>query len=403
MKRRKLKVKNIIILSVLLLFFLFVFMSPLIFINVKLIGNNQVQLDYGEKYSESGYKASAFGSNVTDKVVVTDNIKDEIGNYEVNYEYSFLFYKVKKTRKVSISDLSEPEITLNGDKSMSITINSTYEEPGFVAVDKLDGDLTQDVVVTNNVDINTLGEYDIVYEVKDKAGNVSKEIRKVKVERMNPTQMSIKEYTLDGWYDSVKLKKTEDYGDDYFNSITYVGDSNVKNMYLNGVLKGINAWAIPCLHAEAMKSSNINLYGLGIEMKLLDAVEKYKPKTMILNFGTFSTTWLEEEYFISAANYIIEQIKVKSPDTKIILISIYPVIKGESCNKFDQKVINKYNYLILEMANKYDLKYLDVQEVLKGEDGYGKSDYYVADKFHLNSLGHRVVREYIKTHALKED
>ena len=55
------------------------------------------------------------------------------------------------------------------------------------------------------------------------------------------------------------------------------------------------------------------------------------------------------------------------------------------------------------MADKHGLKYLDVQEVLKGDDGYGKEEYFVDDKFHLTLLGHSTVKEYIKTHALEED
>ena len=100
---------------------------------------------------------------------------------------------------------------------------------------------------------------------------------------------------------------------------------------------------------------------------------------------------------------MIEQIKEKSPNTKIILISIYPIKKGDNINKFQQDIINKYNFLILEMAYKHGLKYLDVQEVLKGDDGYGKEEYFVDDKFHLTLLGHSTVKEYIKTHALEED
>ena len=55
------------------------------------------------------------------------------------------------------------------------------------------------------------------------------------------------------------------------------------------------------------------------------------------------------------------------------------------------------------MADKYGLKYLDVQEVLKDDDGYGKEEYFIDDKFHLTLLGHRTVKEYIKTHALEEE
>lgn len=403
MKRRRLKVKRIVIIGIILIVVLLIMLSPFIFINIKLIGNKKIELDYGEKYSEPGFKAYLFNKEITDKIKVNNNIKESVGNYEVTYSYKFLIYNIKRTRKIIVSDLTGPEITLKGDKKLSITINTKYEEPGYEAIDKLDGDLTENVKVSDNIDITKLGDYEVIYEVKDKAGNVNKEIRKVKVEKLKPTQMSIKDYTLDGWYDSVKLKKTKNYGNEYFNKITMVGDSNIMNMYLNGYLNGLRAWAIPCLHAESMHSIEINLYGLGIKMKLLDAVEKYKPETMILNFGTFSTTWISEETFIEKANAMIEQIKEKSPDTKIILISIYPIKKGDNINKFQQDIINKYNFLILEMADKYGLKYLDVQEVLKSNDGYGKEEYFVDDKFHLTLLGHSTVKECIKTHALEED
>ena len=403
MKRKKSNVKKIVIIGLILAILLLTILSPFIFINIKLIGDKRIELDYGEKYSEPGFKAYMFNKEITDKIKINNNIKEDIGNYKVTYSYQFFIYKIKKTRKVTITDLTGPEITLKGDKELSITINTKYEEPGYEAIDKLDGDLTKNVIVTNNIDITKLGNYEVVYEVKDNAGNISKEIRRIKVEKLKPTQMSIKDYTLDGWYDSVKLKKTKNYGDEYFNKITMVGDSNTMNMYLNGYLNGLKAWAIKCLHAESMHSIEINLYGLGKKMKLIDAIEKYKPETIILNFGTFSTAWISEETFIEKANQMIEQIKEKSPNTKIILVSIYPIKKGDNINKFQQNIINKYNFLILEMANKHGLKYLDVQEVLKDDDGYGKEEYFVEDKFHLTSLGHRIVKEYIKTHALEED
>ena len=403
MKKRRLKVKRIVIVVAILIIISLIILSPFMFINIKLIGNKKIQLDYGEKYSEPGFKAYIFNKEITDKIKVKNNIEENVGKYEVTYSYKFLIYQIKRTRKVIVSDLTGPEITLKGDKKLSITVDTKYEEPGYEAIDKLDGVLTENVKVTNNIDITKLGDYEVIYEVKDKAGNVSKEIRKVKIEKLKPTQMSIKDYTLDGWYDSVKLKETKNYGNDYFNKITMVGDSNTMYMYLNGYLNGLKAWAIPCLHAESMHSTEINLYGLGIKMKLLDAVEKYKPETMILNFGTFSTAWISEETFNEKANAMIEQIKEKSPNTKIILISIYPIKKGDNINKFQQDIINKYNFLILEMADKHGLKYLDVQEVLKDDDGYGKEEYFEDYKFHLTLLGHNTVKEYIKTHALEEN
>lgn len=405
-RRGKLKNKEIVLLVILIitiLLLLMVLLAPFVFININLIGDKVMKLDYGEKYSEPGFKAYMYNREITNKIKVQNNIKEDIGNYYVTYSYKFLIYNIKKTRKIVVSDLSGPEISLDGDKEMSLTINTEYKEPGYTATDKKDGDLTEKVVVTNNIDTSKVGDYEVIYEVEDKTGNVSREVRKVKVEKLKPTQMSVEDYTLDGWYDSVKLKQTKNYGDEYFNKITMVGDSNTMYMYLDGYLNGIRAWAIPCLHAESMHSTEINLYGLGIKMKLLDATKKYNPEIMILNFGTFSTSWINEETFIKNASSMIEQIKENSPNTKIILISIYPVIKGESVNGFKQDIINKYNFYILELANKYQLKYLDVQEALKSDDGYGKVEYFRDDKFHLTALGHSKVREYIKTHALEEE
>ena len=47
-------------------------------------------------------------------------------------------------------------------------------------------------------------------------------------------------------------------------------------------------------------------------MKLIDAVSKYKPNIMILNFGTFSTEWISETTFISKANLMIEDASFES-------------------------------------------------------------------------------------------
>ena len=68
-------------------------------------------------------------------------------------------------------------------------------------------------------------------------------------------------------------------------------------------------------------------------------------------------------------------------------------------NNFSQNSINKRNFRILELANEYNLKYLDVQTVLKDSTGYGNPNYYISDGFHLTSYGHSIVKEYIKTHA----
>ena len=53
---------------------------------------------------------------------------------------------------------------------------------GVRAIDDLEGDITERIVVTGSVDTTTKGTYKIVYSVKDRAGNIKKVTRKVTVE-----------------------------------------------------------------------------------------------------------------------------------------------------------------------------------------------------------------------------
>ena len=108
------------------------------------------------------------------------------------------------------------------------------------------------------------------------------------------------------------------------------------------------------------------------------------------------------DVFLDKANELLNEIKKKSPDTKVVLSSIYPIRKGKNINDFDQKVINTYNYYILEMAKKHNLKFLNVQEALKASDGYARDDYFIDDKFHFTDNGRSVLLKYIRTHMLEE-
>ena len=379
---------------------------PYFCINIKLYGNKKFLLDYGEEYSEPGYKVTFLGKNVTRKAITSSNIAKENGDYYIKYKYKYKYSLVPivKTREVIRNDMSGPNIELVDGDNLEVTINTEYKEPGYKATDNYDGDVTDKVMVSGNVDVNKLGDYVLTYTVTDDSGNTTKKNRNVKVERVRPTQMSLTKYTLDGWYDDDKLKTTENKGEKYFNTIKIIGDSHVMLMHQSKLISNGNAWGVPCLHAESMFTKKVNNYGMGEEILLLDAISKYKPQRIILSFGTFSTSWITKEVFIKNANDMITKIKELSPNTQIALISIYPIdISVEWSGKFKQAKINEYNFYILEMAHNHKVKFLDVSSILKGDDGYVKKSYSDDDGYHLSYLGYKKVKEYIMTHAFEEE
>jgi len=76
-----------------------------------------------------------------------------------------------------VEDTEPPVITLLGDNPMNLTVGDTFTDPGTTAVDNVDGDLTESIVVGGDtVDTNTAGTYVITYNVSDAAGNAAGEL-----------------------------------------------------------------------------------------------------------------------------------------------------------------------------------------------------------------------------------
>lgn len=71
-------------------------------------------------------------------------------------------------------DTTAPVITLNGANPFIIeNISDAYVEPGFTASDDEDGTITSRVIVTNEVNKDSAGTYEIHYELTDNAGNAT--------------------------------------------------------------------------------------------------------------------------------------------------------------------------------------------------------------------------------------
>jgi len=82
---------------------------------------------------------------------------------------------------ITVPDTIPPVITLQGNANMTINRGSTFTEPGYTAIDNVDGNITSRVVVTGFVDANVIGVYTLLYEVADNAGNVGRATRTVTV------------------------------------------------------------------------------------------------------------------------------------------------------------------------------------------------------------------------------
>ena len=78
-------------------------------------------------------------------------------------------------------DGEAPVITLNGDNPMIVKQGDPYVEPGATAVDNFDGDVSDNIEISGDVDTSTIGTYTVTYTVSDSAGNTATAERTVNV------------------------------------------------------------------------------------------------------------------------------------------------------------------------------------------------------------------------------
>ncbi|NLK97334.1 MAG: DUF5011 domain-containing protein [Epulopiscium sp.] len=91
-----------------------------------------------------------------------------------------------------IVDNTPPEITLNGDRTMEITPNLSFEDPGATAKDynfetkeyddlEVEVEIKKGEEVVEAIDTTNIGTYTIIYRAEDEFGNIAEETRIVKV------------------------------------------------------------------------------------------------------------------------------------------------------------------------------------------------------------------------------
>ncbi len=150
-------------------------------LKLKLNGQKELTIEVGKEYQEDGGRASYDKKDLTNSIQVKGKVNPkQIGTYEIKYTVQYKSLEKTVTRKVTVVDKISPEIQLSsGD--MNIIVGNDYKEPGYTAVDNYDGDLTQKVKVTNNINKDQIGEYQVTYEVLDSSHNMATKTRKVNV------------------------------------------------------------------------------------------------------------------------------------------------------------------------------------------------------------------------------
>ena len=148
--------------------------------------SQNIELEYGQKYQEPGFKVTKFGKDYTKKVKIKNKInKNKLGTYDIIYEVKINGITYKKTRKIKLVDNEKPIITLTGNENVTICPQAQYQEEGYKAIDNYDGDITNKVKITKKDNL-------ITYSVKDTSNNETKITRTITSEDKSLPTITLK-------------------------------------------------------------------------------------------------------------------------------------------------------------------------------------------------------------------
>ena len=178
---------------------------------------------------------------------------------------------------------------------------------------------------------------------------------------------------------SVVLGETEDMGREYLDKFVFLGDSTTYGLGVyydlgyTDLVPPSQVWtpANGTLTLSQWSFSAIVYPDTGTELLIPEAVETKKPEYMLITLGVNGVSFMDEEYFKSEYTNLVKAIQEKSPDTKIILNSIYPVAASyQYLADINNEKITAANGWIQQIAADTGVKYLDSASVLVGEDGW---------------------------------
>lgn len=205
------------------------------------------------------------------------------------------------------------------------------------------------------------------------------------------------------------LEQTQDMGQGYLDKIIFLGDSRTYSYKAYGVLSGgkdtTQVWTPRngTMALSAQGYAMIYYPETGTDISIRDAVAMKKPEYMVIGLGTNGVSYMSEDTFKAEYRSLITDIQKISPNTKIMINSIYPV--ANYYNRLDlinnEKIV-AVNQWLVEVAEETGVRYLNTAEVLVDENGWLNMNYdNGGGATHLNRQGNEIVMQYIRTHGYK--
>ncbi|MBR2028488.1 MAG: hypothetical protein IKA10_05845 [Oscillospiraceae bacterium] len=134
----------------------------------------------------------------------------------------------------------------------------------------------------------------------------------------------------------------------------------------------------------------------------VEAIVSENPGKLYITLGTNALTFMNREQLIYYYDQLLTTLQEQLPDTTFYICSITPTTVAEASRRpvFIYDAIYAANNEIAMMASLKGMHYINLHEVLAGDDGYLKPEYAYSDGIHLKPETYTIWIQYLMSHTV---
>jgi len=197
------------------------------------------------------------------------------------------------------------------------------------------------------------------------------------------------------------LSETTAVSDTYYTNTLFLGDSISTALKEYELVPAANVFALDGVTPRAYLTTSFTDSSTGINGAIDKIAATRKPDRFYIELGVNGIGSADDDYY-QAFRDLIDTLKEQSPESAIVLETIYPVSASPKSSEtgITNANIDAANAKLLEIANEKDVYYLNIASDLKDASGVMNPSYDSGDGIHYNKSGYTAIMNYIKTHAV---
>lgn len=304
----------------------------------------------GDEYVEEGFTAmDNYDGDISDQVV--SEIKDDTVVYTVTDSSGNVATAI---RQITYKDIIPPTITLTSGQNTVWNVGTDYVDPGFQAVDNIDGDLTANVGVRGTVNGMVAGSYLLAYDVEDSAGNTTVVERHVLVkDPLTPSILlngdRVMYLELGSTYDEAGSTAYDSLGNDLTANVTLSGSVDTSKMGLYTLVYSVTD--------SAGYTSSVKRWIYVYQKQDSSAIQNPTDKVVYLTFDDgptrFTSVLLDtlDKYGVKATFFVTNQ------------YSAYQNMISETARRGHTIALHTYSHNFSSVYSSLDAYFADLQSI----------------------------------------